>query len=522
MFSLDRDALILGLLVVLAAAIRFALIGHQGFWFDEANTAQEVRDSPGAMLTLLKHYESTPPFYYCVAWVWARIFGFGEAGLRSLSAVCGVLVVPLGYALGNKLFSSRRVALITAALVATNPLLIWYSQEARAYQMAVLLSGVSMLAFLYADEEPTAPALAMWAGASALAMATEYYCALVVVPLALWLIYRYRRERAFQVALGGLAVWSAALLWFAISQSSTGHASWIKHLPLAPRIGQTFPQFLIGFGAPGGGALAWIAGVLALIGLGLLAAHVRRRADSWQRGTLVAGGILAVGVVLNALLVVVGIDNLLSRNEIALWLPAALLVAAGFGAPRAGIFRLPGPVLAAALCGVGLAAAIGVAVARSYQRPDWRGVARVLGVRPPAGVNQRAVLIQNYRDVLPLSLYMPELRAWHHTGTDKYSHYTRSYPLTELDVVAISSPPAPSTGCWWGSACNLIGTALQPSYPTSGFRTVWIRHSHQFTIMRMVAAHPVTVSPQMVSSALTNTQLKYDDLLVQTSGPAPR
>jgi hypothetical protein len=34
--------------------------------------------------------------------------------------------------------------------------------------------------------------------------------------------------------------------------------------------------------------------------------------------------------------------------------------------------------------------------------------------------------------------------------------------------------------------------------------------------MRMVASHPVLVSPQMVSSALTNTQLKYDDLLVQS------
>ncbi len=537
-FSLDRDVLILGILVVIAAVLRFALIGHQGFWFDEGNTSQEVHVSPGAMLTLLKHYESTPPFYYSVAWVWARIFGFGEIGLRSLSAVCGVLVVPVAYALGDKLFSSRPpasgefgtqpgtsrrrarhpVGLITAALVATNPLLIWYSQEARAYEMAVLLAAVSMLAFVYAEEEPSPPALAVWAIASALALATEYYCALVVVPEALWLIYRHRRERPVKVAIGGLAVWSAPLLWFAISQNSTGHASWIKHLPLGPRVGQIFPQFLIGFGAPGAVLLSWIAGVVALISLGLLAVHVRRHADAWRRGAFIAGGIVATAMVLNVLLLVVGIDNLLSRNMVTLWLPAALLVAAGLGLRRTG---LAGLALAAVLCGVGVAAAVGVAADRKYQRPDWRGVARVVGVRPSAGVNQRALLIQDYRDVLPLSLYMPRLRAWHHTGTDKYSHYTRNYPLSELDVVAISSPPAPSTGCWWGSACNLIGTALQPSYPIPGFRLVWIRRSHQFTIMRMVAAHPVVVSPQTVSRALTNTQLKYDDLLVQTSGSVP-
>jgi hypothetical protein len=69
--------------------------------------------------------------------------------------------------------------------------------------------------------------------------------------------------------------------------------------------------------------------------------------------------------------------------------------------------------------------------------------------------------------------------------------------------------------CWWGSACNLVPTQLQSSYKIPGFRPVWIRHYQRFTILRMVAQRPVIVSPQMVSGALTNTQLKYDDLLIQ-------
>ncbi len=78
-------------LTVLAAALRFYRLGHQGFWFDEANTALLVHLSPGKMLGLIPQSESTPPLYYCLAWVWARIFGYGEVGLRSLSAVAGVL-----------------------------------------------------------------------------------------------------------------------------------------------------------------------------------------------------------------------------------------------------------------------------------------------------------------------------------------------------------------------------------------------------------------------------------------------
>ncbi len=509
----ERRSHLVGLvfLTVLAAALRFWRLRHQGFWFDEASTSQEIRFTPGQMLTLLKHYESTPPLYYAVAWIWGRIFGFGEAGLRSLSAVCGVLVVPLAYALGDKLFS-RRTALIAAALVATNPLLIWYSQEARAYQLALLLIAVSLLAFLYAEDDASPLAFAVWAVASAFAVATEYYGAFVVVPAALWLIYRHRRERPLQVAIAALAVWCAALLWFAISQNSTGHAGWIKHLPLSPRILQLFPQFVTGFGAPGGVALSWVAGVICLIALGSLAVHMGQSDRVSRRGAFVGGGILAAGIVLNAVLLAAGIDNLLSRNVIALWAPAALLVAAGLATPR---LRVAGFALAALLCATGVAAAIGVSLDRTYQRPDWRPVAHVLGIRPAPGVAQRAILIQRYRDVLPLSLYMPRLLAWTHTGTSAYSLYRGNYVVSELDVITISSPPAPKTGCWWGAACNLIPSGLQPRYAIPGFRPVWIRHSHQFTIMRMVAARPVTLTPRMVSRALTNTQLKYDDLLVQ-------
>src|ERR1700691_1883332 len=72
----DRRALILlAALTALAALLRFYRLGHQGFWFDEANTALLVHFSPGKMLGLIPQTESTPPLYYCVAWIWARVFG---------------------------------------------------------------------------------------------------------------------------------------------------------------------------------------------------------------------------------------------------------------------------------------------------------------------------------------------------------------------------------------------------------------------------------------------------------------
>lgn len=485
-------------LTVLAAVLRLYRVGHQGYWFDEGNTVLLIHLSPGKMLGLIPQTESTPPLYYCVAWIWARIFGFGEAGLRSLSAVVGTLVVPVAYGIGAKLIS-RRAGVIAAALTACNPYLIWYSQEARSYEMLVLLSAVSLLAFAYAREKPTPRLLSFWVIASALALATHYYALLIVIPCAAMLLYERRHERAVWIAIGVVAICGLALLPLAISQNQTGRASWIAPIPLFPRLGQIIPQFLVGYGAPGLTALERICEVLALAALALL---VLRTDRAQRRGALLAGGVAIAGIVINLILVGGGIDDLITRNVIALWVPAAICVAGGLAATRA---RLAGVVITLALCGIGVFAVGAVAFDRNLQRPDWRGVARVLGVRP-ASPGGRVIFVQHYRTLLPLSLYLPGLRFWR-------GHHPQPVKTTELDIVSIAAPRVDL--CWWGSACNLSPSTMQSSYPLAGFHKVWVRHVYQFTIMRLVASHPVTVTQSEISSVLTTTTLRHDELLLQ-------
>ena len=47
------------------------------------------------MLHAVKVSESNPPLYYVLAWGWAKAFGTGEVGLRSLSALFGAATVPV-------------------------------------------------------------------------------------------------------------------------------------------------------------------------------------------------------------------------------------------------------------------------------------------------------------------------------------------------------------------------------------------------------------------------------------------
>jgi len=497
-------------LTVLGAVIRFYGLGHQGLWFDESYTAELVRYAPGKMLGLIPQTESTPPLYYMVAWAWVRIFGYGATALRSLSAVAGVLVIPVAYGAASELVS-RRAGLICAAFAACNPFLIWYSQEARSYESLVLLSGLALLGFARARRDPTPTAVALWVVAAALSMATHYFATLAIAPQAVLLLASHPRRRTVQVGVGVAALCGLGLLPLAISQNGTGNDSWIATAALGIRLAQIIPQLLIGTNAPVRQALKLAAFALTLVALGLLAIRVARaysgprtqpraRARAELSGALTAAVLAISGFGLALLLIVVGFDDLITRNLIELWLPAAIVVAAGCAAPSTVAARV-GTLVAVALCAIGLTAAIAIAVTPSMQRPDWPGVARVLGSEPPAG-QSRAILIQEYGTLLPLKLYLPGLAV-----------LRAPVRVTQLDVISMKSPGQPL--CWWGAECNLISSPRQRSYAIPGMHTVWVHHVRQFAITRLVAPRPVTLTRAIVARALTATSLPHDELMVQ-------
>ena len=132
-------------------------------------------------------------------------------------------------------------------------------------------------------------------------------------------------------------------------------------------------------------------------------------------------------------------------------------------------------------------------------------MAAALGPAPPAGQN-RVLLIQHYRTLLPLSLYMPRLAFVRGAAA-------AAPRVEQLDVISIRSPQQPL--CWWGAACNLIPSAMQRRYDIAGFHVVSRRHVLQWTILTMRAAHPVVISRREVARALHTTSLPRDELIYQ-------
>ena len=109
------DVWILAVLIAIGAALRFGTIASQSYWLDEATTVHEMHLSLGAMLHQVHVNETTPPLYFIVAWLWAKVFGTSEAGLRSLSALLGTAAIPITYLCGRELVS-RVAGLVAAAL----------------------------------------------------------------------------------------------------------------------------------------------------------------------------------------------------------------------------------------------------------------------------------------------------------------------------------------------------------------------------------------------------------------------
>src|SRR3954449_9843708 len=242
--------LILLAILVAGAVLRFATLSNQSFWLDEAIAIDAARHSLGGLFDSLAHTEGNPPLYFLLLDGWMRLFGDSEAAVRSLSALFGTAMIVVTFLVGRRL-ATVRVGLVLAALVAFNPLLVWFSQEARPYALLVLLAGLSFLFFAQALEKPTGRALGAWAAASGLALATHYFAALLIVPEVVWLIVRVRPRRRLVPAFAGLALVFAALIPLVATQGQVQDYSFVKGESLATRLFAQVPkQWLVGYDGP--------------------------------------------------------------------------------------------------------------------------------------------------------------------------------------------------------------------------------------------------------------------------------
>jgi hypothetical protein len=314
--------------------------------------------------------------------------------------------------------------LITAALVAVNPMLIWYSQEARSYAVLVFFCAASLFFFARALRTRRGRDLAFWSLASALALCSHYFAVFAVGAEALWLLVALRaRWRVVLPALGLVLATALALVPLISAQVNPTHIGWIDESLLSTRFFQAGISFLIGetghvIAEPPRERYAILPALL--IGAALLIVAVRGTRRE-RRGALL-GLVVGLAVPLLALLAaLVGKDYVVERNLLPALVPLASAAAIGFAAERA---RRLGMLLALALCAYWIAFGIHVTETPNLQRPDFRGITDELG--PPTGP----------RAIVTWKLAADPVRFYLHDHAQRI--YSGDWPLREIDVISKS------------------------------------------------------------------------------------
>ena len=483
----------LAALVLIGAVLRFATLGRQSLWFDEAATWQLTQLPLGEMLRALPDRESNPPLFYLLEWLTTRALGDSEAALRALSACAGTALIGVAYAIGARIGAarpgSRRIALAAAALAAVNPMLVWFSQEARNYSLIALLSAVALLLFLHALDDGRPALLGWWAVASALALCSHYFAAFVIAPQAAWLLWRHRRRATAAGAVAAVTLVGAALLPLLLAQRDNPYD--IAGQSLGLRMLQVPKQFLLGYHGP----LPLLCGVL---GAGCLVCAVILLVRGTERQTrdraLFVGGIGLVAVLLAFAGGLLGADYLNARNLIAA-LPALLAaLAAGFAAPRSRHAAV-GTAALAGLCAVSLAIVVAVAADKTYQRADWRGLAQALG-RP---AEPRALVVTPANGEVVLRYYLRDLETLPQDGV----------PLRDVVAAGVAESGGP------GHAPRLP----QPTssrYPDGAFGTPVAEHSDTWTLLRFHEQRPRLAQPWPLAAVRFSQELP--SVLLQRPG----
>ena len=209
---------VFAVVAALAAALRLAALGQEALFLDEYLTLR-TSTVPGGFRDFLRYvwlHDPHPPLYFLMMRTWTAVAGDSHVALRLPSALAGIAAV---WAIMRALFETRRAGPFACALIgvlaAANPFLVYYSQEARAYSLLVLLVALNTVflvrLWVYEDQTPRAGDLLGMAATALLAAAVHYFAIFLVAQDLAVLILRQVTGQDGRLRLKG-APWPSRVL----------------------------------------------------------------------------------------------------------------------------------------------------------------------------------------------------------------------------------------------------------------------------------------------------------------------
>src|SRR5947208_8722370 len=103
----NQSALLLALIILVGAFLRFYTIGSKTLWLDEAFSVWVAHHTLVDSWAWLIRIDQHPPLYYSLLHGWQALFGDGQGTVRAFSALCSTLAIPFFYGSCRRWFDER-------------------------------------------------------------------------------------------------------------------------------------------------------------------------------------------------------------------------------------------------------------------------------------------------------------------------------------------------------------------------------------------------------------------------------
>jgi len=339
----------------LAGLLMGLRLDRRSFWTDEAYNVVLVRDGWLSLLRTIGDREPSQAIYLVLLKPWVALVGQTEWLVRLPSVLFGAAAAGLTVVLGRMLIG-RLAGTLAGLVLATNPMLIEWSQYARTYSLAVLAAVVTTVMFVRVlRSNGSTRGWLEYGAVGAVSVYCHFFVGFVLVAHAVAAVARDGRRVLGRLAVAWLVI-VVGLIPFVgyIVRGTRSEVDWIPE----PGVGQVWRS------------LHFAAGLNALVLLGAVAGFIMLASSNRERWTTV---LLAGWIVLPVL------DALLVSIIHPVLVPRFLLVTAPAFALLAGFALMRVPPAAAML---GLFAIVAVSawhLADIYNRPphDWERAGRI-------------------------------------------------------------------------------------------------------------------------------------------------
>jgi hypothetical protein len=193
---IERGLLWLGPALLLAVIVWPRILA--GLATDEAGSWWIVKEDYGQAVSRSWSWSATSPLYYSVLWLWTRVFGLGELGMRLLSVLFALAAVWLVYRLALRWLDESGARIAVLVFLAVPSVTVAFI-DIRPYAMGLTLCAATWLflqRWLERDRRVDALLFVLCAAAT---IWCHYTLALGLLPLA-WYLPRLGVKRTLYAA----------------------------------------------------------------------------------------------------------------------------------------------------------------------------------------------------------------------------------------------------------------------------------------------------------------------------------